>query len=127
MGVSSPYRRLSVLARSWSAWIDGSERSFSSCTCSAVRSASRSNIAYLPIFGLTVVGQAKPFPSRPLPEGNGVLAWLLAVRRFLAKPALEPGDAAAGVQDLLLARVERVAARADVGVDDAVLGGAAGG
>src|ERR1022692_3530399 len=48
-----------------------------------------------------------------------------AVRgRLLAETPLEPGDAAAGVHDLLLARVERVAARADVSVDHAILGGA---
>src|SRR5215475_7264403 len=38
----------------------------------------------------------------------------------LAEPLLEPRDATAGVEDLLLARVERVAVRAHVGVDHAV-------
>src|SRR5215475_7941725 len=40
--------------------------------------------------------------------------------RGLAEPPLEPRDATAGVEDLLLARVERVAVRAHVGVDHAV-------
>src|SRR6202000_1890981 len=55
---------------------------------------------------------------------GGLLA--AAARGLLAEAALEPGDAATGVQDLLLARVERVASRADVGVDLAVLGRAPG-
>src|SRR6476661_6620724 len=45
----------------------------------------------------------------------------------LGVAGLEAGDAAAGVEDLLLAGVERVALRADVGVDDAGGRGAAGG
>src|SRR5699024_1076928 len=44
----------------------------------------------------------------------------------LAVPLLEPGDAATGVQDLLLARVERVAGAADVSVDLAAGRGRAG-
>src|SRR5260370_16013539 len=56
---------------------------------------------------------ASPAPAagRPAPA---LLGWLLA------EPALEPGDPAAGVQNLLLAGVERVAIRADVGVNLAV-------
>src|ERR1700753_2372514 len=38
----------------------------------------------------------------------------------LAEAGLEPGHAAASVEDLLLARVERVASRANVGADHAV-------
>src|ERR1017187_8831968 len=49
------------------------------------------------------------------------LARLLVARRLLAEAPLEPGDPATGVQDLLLAGVEGVAARADVRVDLAVL------
>src|SRR5215213_1578921 len=45
---------------------------------------------------------------------------------LLAVAGLEPGHAAAGVHDLLLARVERVAVAADVGVDPAGRRGAAG-
>src|SRR5215469_2182684 len=52
---------------------------------------------------------------------------LLAVLLLLAEAPLEPGDPAAGVEDLLLAGVERVAVGADVRVDDAVRGGAPGG
>src|SRR6185312_7937739 len=55
-------------------------------------------------------------------------AWLLLVgglaRGVLAEPLLEPRDAATGVEDLLLARVERVAVRADIGVDRATGSGA---
>src|SRR5690606_6755543 len=46
---------------------------------------------------------------------------------LLAVALLEAGDAATGVQDLLLARVERVAVRAHVGADATGGGGAAGG
>src|SRR5699024_12266077 len=46
---------------------------------------------------------------------------------LLAVAGLEAGDAAAGVQDLLLAGVERVARGADLGADDAIRLGAAGG
>src|ERR1700684_1232051 len=63
-------------------------------------------------------------PGRPaMPSRHGDPCTLLGARArgLLAEPALEPGHAAAGVEDLLLAGVERVAARADVGVDDAVL------
>src|SRR5690348_12369702 len=58
----------------------------------------------------------------------GWASWeaLLAGALALAVPLLEPGDAAAGVEDLLLAGVEGVALRAHVGVDDAVGRGAAG-
>src|SRR5699024_9182164 len=46
---------------------------------------------------------------------------------LLAVAGLEAGDAAAGVQDLLLAGVERMARGADLGADDAIRLGAAGG
>src|SRR6476660_8897347 len=48
----------------------------------------------------------------------------LVLLGHLGVAGLEAGDAAAGVEDLLLAGVERVALRAHVGVDDAVLRGA---
>src|SRR6266567_4519013 len=51
---------------------------------------------------------------------------LVLLRGPLAEPALEPRDPAARVQDLLLAGVERVAARADIGADLAVPRGAPG-
>ena len=51
-------------------------------------------------------------------RGSGpALGKLLARRVLLAVARLEPGHAATGVEDLLLARVERVAGAADVGVD----------
>src|SRR6266567_436910 len=63
-------------------------------------------------------------PGRLADGRPGALAgWLLAL---LAEPTLEPGDAAAGVEDLLLAGVERVAVRADIGVNLSVLRRAAG-
>src|SRR4051812_10492011 len=64
---------------------------------------------------------------RPLgPVGpSGRIDGLLA-GRLLAVALLEARHAAAGVEDLLLARVERVAVAADVGVDDAVTGRAPG-
>src|ERR1700722_5687579 len=44
----------------------------------------------------------------------------------LAEAGLEPGHAAAGVEDLLLARVERVAGRAHIGANLAAGGGRPG-
>src|SRR5690242_7782383 len=57
---------------------------------------------------------------------GGMLGLAELLFALLAEPALEPGDAAAGVENLLLAGVERVAIRADVGVYHAVLRRAAG-
>src|ERR1700744_3330667 len=66
--------------------------------------------------------------ARPLLVGcRLVSARLVSARGLLAEATLEPGNATTGVQDLLLARVERVAGRADVGVDLAVRGRAPGG
>src|SRR5215469_1520753 len=103
--------------------MEGSERSTSSCACSAARSASRSNTAYLPFMKLMLAGQAKR--SRPDVRDGNVVTCLLAASSLLAEPALEPGHAAAGVENLLLAGVEGVTLRADVGVDDTVPRGAA--
>src|ERR1019366_950833 len=115
----------------------GSERSRASCACSAARSASRSNTAYLLRRCCTRLrhSAATEQSGSPVPPGRqsellmelGPSRPLLAaVGWLLAEAALEPRDAAAGVQDLLLAGVERVAVRADIGVDSAVLGGAPG-
>src|SRR5215212_4434968 len=52
---------------------------------------------------------------------------LTAAHGALAVARLEARDAAAGVEDLLLAGVERVAGRANLDVDLAAAGGAAGG
>src|SRR5690606_23253064 len=67
---------------------------------------------------------------RPTTENRaraGVTGELLALAllRPLAETRLEPRHPATGVEDLLLTRVERVAGGADVGVDHAVLRGAA--
>ncbi len=69
---------------------------------------------------------------RPPWRVTGAESWATCRRGSLALGGLgvallEAGDAAAGVEDLLLAGVERVALRADVGVDGAGLRGAAGG
>src|SRR5829696_8401942 len=60
-----------------------------------------------------------PGDSHCLPASSEllVLGWGLLCGRV---PLLEAGDPAAGVQDLLLARVERVAVGADIGVQHAV-------
>src|SRR3954447_18550677 len=63
--------------------------------------------------------------SPPGKAGTGARGQLLL--GCLGVAGLEAGDAAAGVEDLLLAGVERVALRADVGVDRAGGRGAAGG
>jgi hypothetical protein len=55
---------------------------------------------------------------RPPPSGTGAAVQLLGA---LAEALLEPGHAATGVEDLLLARVERVAGGADLGADLAAL------
>ena len=66
--------------------------------------------------------------GRRPPRGDGRrVETLLRAGRPLAVPGLEAGDAAAGVEDLLLAGVERVAGRADLDVDGAAVLGAAGG
>ena len=51
----------------------------------------------------------------PTTEGRGTGASGELLGGLLAVAGLEPGHAATGVEDLLLARVERVALRADVG------------
>src|SRR6516164_5340642 len=61
--------------------------------------------------------------ERLLPSRHGDPCELLAASCLLAEPALEAGYPPAGVEDLLLAGVEGVAVRADIGVDDAVARG----
>src|SRR5690349_13769503 len=63
--------------------------------------------------------------SARMPPGTRALCASLLLAglpgcRVLAEPLLEPRDTTAGVEDLLLARVERVTVRAHVGVDHAV-------
>ena len=73
--------------------------------------------------------------GHPHGAGDRRLTWTTCSRRsrsllgrgLLGVARLEAGDAAAGVEDLLLAGVERVALRADIGVDRAGGRGAAGG
>src|SRR5688500_13063513 len=86
----------------------------SSAACSSTSDSTASNISAPP-------GDRRR--RRPLrTEWVGAESKLL-----LAVALLEPGHAAAGVEDLLLARVERVAGRAHLGADDALGGGATGG
>src|SRR5215475_4450980 len=54
-------------------------------------------------------------------QAPGAASLFALLVTLLAEPALEPGDTAARVEDLLLAGVERVAVGADIGVDLSVL------
>src|SRR6202041_1078579 len=101
----------------------GSASACSSSACSLTRSASRSNTERT----FRKDSRHSGAGARETDPGSAglLLGGLLA--RGLAEALLEPRDATAGVQDLLLARVERVAVRADVGVDRAAGSGAPGG
>src|SRR6201996_5780567 len=120
-------------ALSASACTPGSARARSSSACSDASSPSRSNTVVPPSVEQSVQHQnrlacgARQADGQCV-SGRGLLAAAAAAvtRGLLAEAALEPGDAATGVQNLLLAGVERVASRADVGVDLAVGGGAPG-
>src|ERR1700723_1442437 len=106
----------------------GSASACSSSACSLTRSASRSNTerTFLKDSGHGRAGARETDPgSARLLLGGLLVGGLLA--GGLAEALLEPRDATTGVQDLLLARVERVAVRADVGVDRAAGSGAPGG
>src|SRR5215467_15155290 len=121
MGVSSPYRRPSARDRSGSECTAASARSRSTWAYSSASSASRSNTVSSPPPGTILPSTAEiTAPKRPQPSRHGDLRELLAAGRLLAEPALEAGHPPAGVEDLLLAGVEGVAIRADIGVDDAV-------
>src|SRR5215471_7362930 len=120
MGVSSPYRRPSARDRPGSECTAASARSRSTRAYSSASSASRSNTVSSPPPGVVLPSTAEiTAPDRPEPSRHGDLLELLAAGRLLAEPALEAGHPAAGVEDLLLAGVEGVATRADIGVDDA--------
>src|SRR6266513_211376 len=121
MGVSSPYRRPNARDRSGSECTAASARSRSTWAYSSASSASRSNIMPSPPPGPILPSTAEiTAPERQQPSRHGDLRELLAAGRLLAEPALEAGHPAAGVEDLLLAGVEGVAIRADIGVDVAV-------
>src|SRR6476620_8012639 len=85
-----------------------------------MRSASTVGAAMSPAFR-TRTRKRRP-PHRWAPSEQ-----LLLARVPLAVARLEARDAAAGVEDLLLARVERVASRADLDGDGPARLGAAGG
>src|SRR5262249_41571778 len=68
-------------------------------------------------------GLARLIAADP-PRRSGQLLGLLLGQP--AEPALEPGHSAAGVEDLLLAGVQRMAIRADIGVNLTVPRGAGG-
>src|SRR5215218_3578284 len=130
IAVSSAYRWLSFLAVRASACVSGRDSRDSSSACSASRPSTASNIPAPVAPGWC--GQTNGADPR---SGSAPDAELLGLGLFglrlgllgLGVAGLEAGDAAAGVEDLLLARVERVAVGAHVGVDDAVRRGAAGG
>ena len=131
IGDSSAYRWLSRLASRWSAWVSGSASCCSSSACSATSPSTASNIGAL-LGGRRRTGadRCTSADRRATAAGTGARRELLALGAcggLLGVAGLEAGDAAAGVEDLLLAGVERVALRAHVGVDDAGGGGAAGG
>src|SRR3954451_25302097 len=125
IALSSAYRWFSRLAKDWSPWMVGSASRPSSSWCSRTMPSTASNTT-------------PPHPWTHLPAdaarrsttgGTGVLVerLLLVAALGLGVTSLEAGHAAAGVQDLLLARVERVAGRADVRVDRSAGLGASGG
>src|ERR1700754_255906 len=101
-------------ALSASACTPGSARARSSSACSDASSPSRSNTVVPPSVEQSVQHQnrlacgARQADGQCV-SGRGLLAAAAAVTRgLLAEAALEPGDAATGVQNLLLAGVERV-------------------
>src|SRR5579863_8678294 len=124
-----------VRALSWSECTPGSASACSSSACSLTRSAIRSNTSCLSLLRGCAVFAGCPRARRACnePRSRGLdlgSAGLLAAGLLagsLPEALLEPGHATAGVQDLLLARVERVAVRADLDVDRAAAGGALGG
>src|SRR3954447_6656628 len=134
MGVSSAYRRPSRRARAWSACTCGSANRASTSRCSAASAATASSTA--PPWRRTSdrtsrVGQKRTGGNSTMPVPRDLRApaseGLLGRRGvLLAVARLEPGHAATGVHELLLAGVEGVALAAHVSVDLAGRRGAAG-
>src|SRR6478736_5075717 len=124
-GASAAYRLFSVRTRSWSPWTAGSASCCSSSAYSSRIDWTDSSTAGPSAQGRSGDGRIRRTPapddrSRGSRRAGDLLGGLLAVT------GLEPGHAATGVEDLLLAGVERVALRADVGRDLAGGRGAAG-
>src|SRR6476661_2947237 len=126
VGARAAYRLFSVRTRSWSPWTAGSASCCSSSAYSSRIDWTDSSTAGPSAQGRSGDGRIRRTPapddrSRGSRRAGDLLGGLLAVT------GLEPGHAATGVEDLLLARVERVALRAHVGGDLAGRLGAARG
>src|SRR4051794_14786991 len=140
IGVIWAYLRPSRRASPWSACTEGSANCFSSSACSRMSASSEEGVAVslteasprswcasmMPLDGPDM--RTAPAERGRCPLAGAAMPLLgrrLRALASLAEALLEPGHAAAGVEDALLARVERVARGAGVGVDDTVLRGAA--
>src|SRR3954453_3247479 len=115
-----------------SAWVSGRPSLTSRSACSASMPSTASNIPALPVPDRVLIvcmcGQTNGAdPMNGSAPDAELLGFGLGLLLGLGVTLLEAGDAAAGVEDLLLARVERMAVGAHVGVDDAVRRGAARG
>src|SRR5919202_1391157 len=119
MGASSANRRPTRRTSAWSLWMDGSAIRFSSSAYSCRRADSRSLLIFSPDM------QTTPDPGGPGRAPSRRLLLLAGVD--LGVLGLELRDPARGVEDALLADVERVAGAAGLDVDLTVLGGAARG
>src|SRR3954451_1039500 len=123
MAESSAYRWLRRLARPWSAWMPGSARRCSTSACPATRPSTASNTS---TSGSDTRSAGLRWERGPARRVRLLLVALLRCLLCGGVALLEPGHAPTGVEDLLLAGVEGVALRADVGVDGATTDGAAG-
>ena len=109
----------------WSAWIAGSASRRSSSACSATQCLDglehRALLRWARWLRRAPDRRRTPAPrtARPASEQATWRRRRLLGCGLLGVAGLEAGDAAAGVEDLLLAGVERVAVRAHVGVDRA--------
>src|SRR6478672_132054 len=96
--------------------------SSSACSVTSASTASNTTTSLGWTRSRTHAERRPPHPWRGAETGAAVVLLLLRALLRGGVALLEPGDATAGVEDLLLAGVERVALRAHVRVD-----GAAGG
>src|SRR5690349_9005024 len=124
MGASSAKRRPTRRTRAWSAWMDGS-----SIRCSSAAYSSRRLLRRSLLTGLSLGRTCRHANgARPRDGERAPLKQLLLLRGVdLGVLRLELRDPARGVEDALLAGVERVAGAAGLDADLAALGGAAGG
>ena len=120
--------------RAWSAWIAGSARR---ARARRARRAALDGFEHAGSVSSALIDLRQDNGADRMEEvgavgdllrsGLGAVGRYLSAVCLLAVARLEPGHAATGVEDLLLAGVERVAVRADVGVDVAARRRAAGG